>query len=102
MDDRVAESALIDDFHAHPNIHIAEYALLILGIFFGVIEEDAMEELVGVELGEGVELDWIFAVATESGPFFIFLPTEHSIHHVFSSCYVRQLFVGIASVSLGE
>jgi hypothetical protein len=45
MDDSVPEAALVDDFHADPDIDIAEYALLVLRVFSGVVEEDAMEEL---------------------------------------------------------
>lgn len=70
MDNRIPESALVYDVHAYPDIHIPKDALLVLLILAGMVQKDAVQELLSVDVGHCVQLDRVFAVATQSCLFF--------------------------------
>lgn len=64
MDNRIPESTLVYDVHAYPDIHIPENALLVLLILAGVVQKDAVQELISVDVGNCVQLNRVLAITT--------------------------------------
>lgn len=102
MNDRVSESALVNDVHANPYVHVSENSLLVLLVLPCVVQEDAVQELLGVDVCDSVQLHWVFAVAAKCGLLLCVSARKTGVNDVLSSCKTGQFLVGIADVPLGE
>jgi len=70
VDHSVAVATVVNDVHADPHVYVAEDTLLVVLVFASVVQEQAMQELIVVDLGERDELDGGLAVAAEGGFYF--------------------------------
>ena len=65
MNYSIPVSALVYNFHANPDIHASENFLLVLGVLASVVEKDAVQEFLVVDLIERTQLDWCFSIAAD-------------------------------------
>lgn len=65
MNHSIPVSALVYDFHAYPDIHASENFLLVLLVFASVVQEDAVQEFLVVDLIERTQLDRCFSIAAD-------------------------------------
>ncbi len=64
MHNCIGEATIEDDIHAYPHIHRPKDSLMIFLVLASVVQEDPMQELIGVDVGEWDDLDLLLAVTT--------------------------------------
>ena len=98
MDSRVGKPTVVDDVHADPHVHPSEYALVVLLVVLGVVEEYPVKEVLLLERGAHLHLNGMLTVAAQGRVLLLKPPCQHRAYHVLPVLQV-DLQVDVAVVS---
>jgi hypothetical protein len=102
MHNCIAETTIVDDVHAHPHIHRAKDALLVLLVLAGVVKEDTMQKFLALDVGERDYLYLLFTVAAQSGIFCRISALQHGADDILPTWQVLYLLIGVTDILLCE